>query len=103
MECMYTNADSPRRDYGYSLQLTNWILDSGLTCHMTLDISGFVPGSLVETDKYIKVADGYFITEKQTGEVQIKCVTVMEKPSLLRYITYYWHQNCAINYFQLLY
>ena len=25
------------KDYGHSLQLTNWILDSGSTCHMTLD------------------------------------------------------------------
>ena len=32
----------------------------------------FIPGSLVETDKYTKVADGHFVTAKQTGEVQIK-------------------------------
>ena len=33
--------------------------------------SDFVPTSLVETDKYIEVADGYFLTSKQTGEFQI--------------------------------
>ena len=27
---------------------------------------------MVETDKYIKVADGNFVTVKQTGEIQIK-------------------------------
>ena len=26
----------------------------------------------METDKYIKVADGHFVTSKQTGEVQIE-------------------------------
>ena len=26
----------------------------------------------METDKYIEVAYGYFVTSKQTGEVQIK-------------------------------
>ena len=53
------------------MQLTNFILDSGVNCHMTPDISDFVPGSLVETDKYIEVVDGHFFTAKQTGEVQI--------------------------------
>ena len=58
---------SPTRDFGDSSQLTNWILDSDATCHITPDISDFIPGSLVETYKYIKVADGHFITVKQTG------------------------------------
>ena len=35
MACMYSNVESPRRDFGESLQLTNWILESGATCHMT--------------------------------------------------------------------
>ena len=39
---------------------------------MKPDISDFILGSLVETNKYIEVADGHFINEKQTGEVQIK-------------------------------
>ena len=44
------------------MQPTNWILDSGAMCHMTPDISDFVPGSLVEMDKYIEVADGHLFT-----------------------------------------
>ena len=32
----------------------------------------FIPGVLGETDKFIEVADGHFITVKQTGEVQLK-------------------------------
>ena len=39
---------------------------------MTPEISYFIPGSLLEMDKYIEVVDGHFITAKQTGEVQIK-------------------------------
>ena len=38
-------ADIHRGDFGDSLQLTNWILDSGATCHMTPDISDFLPDS----------------------------------------------------------
>ena len=64
MSRIYSNAESPRINYGYILQLTNWILDSNATCHMTLDISDFIPESLVETDKYIEVADGHLLTAK---------------------------------------
>ena len=39
--------------------MIDWILYSGATCHMTPDISDFIPGLLVETDKI-------------TGVVQIK-------------------------------
>ena len=38
---------------------------------MTTDISDFIPDSIVETDKYIKVKDGNFVIAKHTGEVQI--------------------------------
>ena len=67
MECISSNAEIPRRNDGDNSQLTNWILDSCVTCHMTPDISGFISGSLGEADKYIKVVDGHFVTAKQTG------------------------------------
>ena len=72
MERMSSNSEIPRIYFGDISQLTHWILESGTTCHMSPDISNFIPGSLVETDKYIEVSDGNFVTEKQTGEVQIK-------------------------------
>ena len=53
------------RDYGDSSQLTNWILDSGATCHMTPEVTDFVPGSLEDTDGFIEVADGHHVTAKQ--------------------------------------
>ena len=43
--------------YGDSSQLTNCILDSGATCHMTPEVSDCIPGTLEDTDKYIEVAD----------------------------------------------
>ena len=85
----YSNEEKPRWYFVDSLQLTNWVLESGATCHMTPEISVFIPVSMVETDNYIKVADGHSFTEKQTQEVQKKCVIIMENPSLLRYKTYY--------------
>ena len=53
---MSNNAEIPRRNYGDRSQLTNWILDSGATCHMTPYISDFISVSLVETYTYIEVA-----------------------------------------------
>ena len=67
MARMYFNAEITRRDYGGRSQLTGWVLDSGVIFHTTPEISGFIPGSLVETDKYIEAVDGYFVTAKQTG------------------------------------
>ena len=34
------------KDYGNSSLLTNWILDSGAMCYMTLQVLNFIPGSL---------------------------------------------------------
>ena len=75
-----SNIEIPSIDFVDSSQLTNWILDSGLTCHTTPDISDSVPDSLVEKDKYIEVADQNFVTEKQTGEVQIKMCNDNSRP-----------------------
>ena len=60
------------RYFGESSKLTYWILDSLETCHMTPQVSDFVPGLLEDTDKYIEVADANHVTAKQKGKVQIK-------------------------------
>ena len=91
MARMFNNAEIPRRDYGDSLKLINCILDSDVTYQITQDISDFILSSLVETDKYIKVADGHFVTEKKKEKFKWKCVKILENPSLLRYILCYWH------------
>ena len=72
MARMYSNVEILRRDFGDSLQPTNCILDSCAKCHMTPEILDFIPVSLVETYKYVEVADGHLATEKKTGQVQIK-------------------------------
>ena len=64
MASMSSNTESPRKYFGDSSQLTNFILDSGVTFHMTQEISYFITGTLVETYKYIEVADGHFVTAK---------------------------------------
>ena len=69
---MSGNGKSSNRYLGESSQLTNWILDSGATCHMTLQVSYFIPGQLEDIYKYIEVADGHRITVKQKGKNQIK-------------------------------
>ena len=51
MSHTYSNVEIPRRYFVDSSKLTNWILDSGATCHTSPKISDFVPGSLAETEK----------------------------------------------------
>ena len=99
---MSDNDECSSRDFGDSLQLTNWILDSGATCHMTPEVSDFISGSLEDTDKHIEVADGNQIMAKQEGQVQIKCVTVTVILLSQHCTTYFWHQIYATGYFPLL-
>ena len=65
MSRMSGNDKISSRDFGDSFQLTNWILDSGETCHMTLQVQDFISGSLEDTDKNIEVEDGYHVAEKE--------------------------------------
>ena len=81
------------------MQLNNWVLDFGATCHMTPEVSDFIPGSLEHTDKYIEVADGNHITAKQKVQVQIKMCDDNVSISSQHYTTYFWHQTYATGYF----
>ena len=69
MARMSSNDKRLSENYGYSSQLTNCILYLGATCHMTPEVSYFIPGSLAYTDKYIEVEDGHHVTAKQKGQV----------------------------------
>ena len=44
MARMSGNDEYPSGNFGDSLKLTNWILDSGATCHMTPEVSDFISG-----------------------------------------------------------
>ena len=71
MAHMSGNDESSRRYFGDSLQLTNCILDSGEMCPMIPQASYYILGLSEDTDKYIEVSDGRYVTEKQKGQVQI--------------------------------
>ena len=94
------NDECPSGNFGDSFQLTNCILDYVKMCHMTPEVSDFVPGLLEDTDKHIKVLDGHNATAKQKGQVRIKCATMTEILLSQRYTTYFWHQIYATGYFQ---
>ena len=72
MAHMSGNDECLSENVGDSSQSTNWILDYRETCHMTPEVSDFIPGSWVDTDKHIEVADIHHVTAKQKGEVRIK-------------------------------
>ena len=72
MARMSSNDERKSEKCGDSPQLTNWILDSGATCHMKPEVSDFVLGSLEDTHKYIEVTDGNHVTAKQKGQAQIQ-------------------------------
>ena len=77
---MSRNDECSSENYGDNLQLTNWVLDSGATCHTTPEVSDFVPGSLEDRDKYIEVADRNHVTAKQKGQVRIQMCYNNGKP-----------------------
>ena len=41
---MYSDDERKIVKYGDSSQWTNWILDLGATCHMTPEVTDFIPG-----------------------------------------------------------
>ena len=69
MAQMSSNYKRSSEKYDDSSPLINCILDSGATCHLKPEVSDFIPESLEDTDKYIEVADGHHVTEKQKGQV----------------------------------
>ena len=44
MERMSSDDKGKSKDYGDISKLTNWILDSGATFHMTPEVTDFIPG-----------------------------------------------------------
>ena len=97
------SSDDKRKSvkYGDSSQLTNWILDSGATCHMTPEVTDIIPGALEDTEKYIEVADGHHVTAKK-GQVQIQMCNDNGKTFIATFTTYFKHQTYATGYFQSL-
>ena len=65
MARMSSDDEQKNGEYGDSSQLTNWILDSRATCHMTPEVMDFIPGSLEDMDKFIEVTDIHHVTAKK--------------------------------------
>ena len=63
------NDKSSSRYFGDSSKLTNWVLDSGATRHMAPKAQDFIPSSSEDTDKYIEVEEGKYVTAKKKGQV----------------------------------
>ena len=78
---------SSSRAFGNSSKLTNWVLDSGATCHMTSYVSDFIPGSLEDTDKYIEAVDGHHVTKEKKYKLKLKCASKTEILSSWHYST----------------
>ena len=57
MARMSGNDRSFSRYFGNSSQFTNWILYSGAACHMTPQVSYFIPGFFKDTDEYTEVVE----------------------------------------------
>ena len=102
MTRMSSNDKRSSENYGDSSQLTNWILDSGATCHMTPEISDIIPGSLEDTDKYIEMWTDIMSRQNKEVKYKYKYATITERLSLHHYTTYFWIQTYATGYFQSL-
>ena len=98
MECIFGNEESSIRDFGDSLQLTNWILDSGATCHMKPQFSYLFSGSLEDTDKYIKLENGKYVMAKQKVKLKYQCVTITDTLSSQCCTAYFWYRTYAMLY-----
>ena len=69
---MYDNDESSSRDFGYSSQFNNWVLDAVEMFHIIPQVSSFISCSLEDTDKYIEVDDGHHIMAKQSKKEKFK-------------------------------
>ena len=65
MTRMSGNDESYGIDFFVNSLLTKWIVDLGATCHMTPQVSDFVPDLLEDTDECIEVGDRYYVTAKK--------------------------------------
>ena len=72
MARMTSNNECTSKMFYDSSPFTNQILEYGATCHTTPEVSDLIPSSLEDTDIYIGVADGHYITDKQKYQVRIK-------------------------------
>ena len=83
------SSDDQRKSvkYGDILKLTNWVLDSGATCHMTSEVSDFILGTLEDTDNTLKLQTEITSRRNKKVKYKYKCVTITESHSSQPYTT----------------
>ena len=86
---MSSNDERKSVKYGDSSQLTNWILDLGETCHMTPEVSDFIPVSLEHTENTLKLRKDITSRRNKKVKYEYKCVTIAESTSSQNYTTYF--------------
>ena len=99
---MYGNDEFPSGNFDESSQLIYWILDLVATCHMTPEVSDFVLGSLEDTDKHIKVADGHHVAAKQKVQVQIKMCNDNGDPFITTLHNVFWALDLCYRLFSII-
>ena len=55
MALISSNDECPSRNFGDNLQVNYLILDYGATCHMTPEVSDYIPGLLEDTINTLKL------------------------------------------------
>ena len=88
MARMSSDEEREIKEYGDSLQLTNWILDSGEMCHMTPEVTEFIPGSLEDTENSLKLRTDIKSRRNKKVQYLYKCATITERNPSQPYITY---------------
>ena len=63
--------------------LSNWVMDSGCTCHMTPFKSDFLHHTLVHENKIVEVADGNSIPATLSGTINLHVYTAKHEKLLL--------------------
>ena len=99
MARMYGKDESSSRYFGHSLQLTNWILDSGAMCNMKPQVSDFIPGSLEDKNKKLKLRMDTTLRRSKNGKVQIKTCDNKGDTLSRHFTTYFWHHIYETGYF----
>ena len=102
MARMSGNDECPGGNCGESSKLTNWILDSGATFHMTPEGSDFIPGLLEDTKNTLKLRTDIPSLRNKKDKYEQKCATITEILLSQRYTIYFLHQIHATSYFQSL-
>ena len=75
MARMSNDEEREIKEYGDSSQLTNWVLDSRATCHMTPEVTDFIPELLEDTDYSLKLRTD--IMSRQNKKVSV-CIQMCD-------------------------